>query len=489
MALGLMCKPILVTLPCALLLLDLWPLRRVRFPGGTPPETAVAAPFVPVSWRRALVEKIPLLALSAVMAFLTHYIHDALGMREDLYGLLWQHKLANAAVSYVRYLEHTVWPAQLAVLYLHPGAWPAWQAALCSAILLGISAVALGLARSRPFLLVGWLWFLGVLVPTIGLRQAGVQALADRFVYLPLIGLLVLIVWPAAEWLEGSGRRRGAAALAMAVVLAALTAVTWGQTATWRDSLTLWQRALAIDPRNQVAHANLGVEHLRRQDLAAARRHSAEAARLGPSFVEPRLNLALIAMREGHPEEARQFIEAAARLWPGAPAVVRATAEHWIREREFDLAILALGAYLKLAPEDLSARMQSAALLEGRGRPAEAVAEYREVLARQPDWAEAANNLAWLLATSPDAAVRSGPEAVRWAERACALTGGRTALFLGTLAAACAEAGRFDEAQRVAQQAIAQARAAGQANVVAANQRLLELYRAGQAHRGPVPQP
>lgn len=482
MALGLLCKPVLVTLPAALLLLDAWPLRRL--PWGRP--EAASARFPGVTWSRALVEKLPLLALSLVSALLTIASHNALGVRDEATGLTLGLKLANAVVSYSRYLDHVVYPAGLSVLYLHPGAWPAWKVAVSAVLVLGVfTGLACLRAGRQPFLLVGWLWFLGVLVPTIGLRQAGVQAMADRFMYLPLLGLLMAVVWAAADWAQ-AWRRPGRVALAVALpVLALLVAVTTRQVGTWRNSITLWQQALAVNPANYIAHNNLSIawQAAGRRDMS--RHHARESARFSPpaaGYAAPRLQLALLDVMEGKPAEARAELAAALKLQPAAGAWVILLADAETAQGRPAVATGLLEAHLQNAPADQAARARLAGLLSS-DRPLDAARHYEELLRAHPDAPLLLNDLAWLRATHPNAAARQGAEAVRLAERACQLTRRGEPFLLGTLAAAYAEAGRFEDAVRTAEEARGLAAARGDRPLAALNEKLLAYYRARQPYR------
>jgi tetratricopeptide (TPR) repeat protein len=486
MALGLMCKPVLVTLPCALLLLDFWPLRRWR-PKAWAEGGGGVPPFAPASLTQLCVEKLPLLALSAISAVLTLQVHDALGMREEIYGLTTGLKIQNALVSIVRYIDSAFWPAKLTVLYMHPGVWPSWKVALCAFVVFVITGLAIWRVRSQPYLLVGWLWFLGVMVPFLGLRQAGMQAMADRFAYLPIVGLFIMIVWTMAEWVAGRSMKSIVpAAAAVLIVLAALVVTTMNQTAYWRNSISLWERALAIDENNRVAHHNIAVEYTAANQLERARRHAIEAVRQRSEYIEPRIQLGLISLLERKPEEAEQHFELALRACSDAPAGFLKAAQQFALRGNLTMSIAMLSAYLKLFPAALEVRSALADMLSAAGRAAEAERLFRDLIALKPDQPALLNNLAWLLATAADPAVRNGAEAVRLAERACELSGRKEALLLGTLAAAYAEAGRFDEAARAAQQAIDVATAAGDQPRVEINRKLLELYRAGKPfHQAP----
>ena len=215
-ALGLMSKPALVTLPFVLLLLDYWPLRRFQLPRcevqSSTFEVRRSAPPAPLPALRPsgfgfrisfslplLMEKAPFFALAAATAVITIVGHQEI-RAEGSAGLPWRWRVANALVSYVRYLGKTFWPDRLAVFYPHPGVWPAWAVGASALLLLAVSGSVIWRARRAPYLVTGWFWFLGVLVPMIGLIQAGAQAMADRFAYVPLIGLFIMLVWAVADW-------------------------------------------------------------------------------------------------------------------------------------------------------------------------------------------------------------------------------------------------------------------------------------------------
>jgi len=444
-ALGLMCKPALVTLPFALLLLDYWPLGRMQNANVRSPASRLT---FHVS-RTLLLEKLPFLALAAVASFITISGHHEI-RAESTSGLPWQWRVANALVSYVRYLGKAFWPSHLAVFYPHPGVWPAWAVGGSMLFLLTVSAFVLWRARQAPYLVTGWLWFLGVLVPMIGIIQAGAQAMADRFAYVPLIGLFIMIVWGVTEWatrwfiatngsqgtssqavksaptsVGGHGFRNPArlqSEIALGVAgLFALGGCVWltcRQLSYWQNTTTLFEHALRVTSNNSCAHFSLGNE------LAD----------------------------EGKIPEAMK---------------------HWETALEIDPS----GA-------DIHGRIASA--LCRQGDYVGALARYRRALQIDPDSAEVLNNLAWLLATCPEASQRNGPEAVPLASQACNLTRFRRTIMLGTLAAAYAEAGQLSEAVTTAQKACALAAEEGDRRLLARNQQLLELYRAGQPYHEPA---
>lgn len=448
-ALGLMCKPALVTLPFVLLLLDYWPLRRLQLstlnprPFGNPQRVAL---------RRLVLEKVPLLTLAAAVSFITVAAHRGLESLNRL-GLPLDWRIANAVVSYVRYLGKAFWPAHLAVLYPHPGAWPEEMVAGGGMVLLALTGLVIWRARVAPYLVTGWLWFLGVLVPMIGIIQAGDQAMADRFAYVPLIGLFIMVAWGAADL----ARRRawGAAGLkwASALVLGACVLLTSRQLTHWQNGVTLFEHALAVTPDNATAHLVLGAGlHTQGQYERALAEYRAAAA-LDPSGPKVHYNMGLVLQVQKKWQEAAD---------------------------QYEMEI-------RRNPECYYAHFYLAEVLQHLGRTKEAVLHSREALRIDPASVEGLNNLAWVLSSSNDPEIRNGVEAVRLAERACQLTKYQAPILIGTLAAAYAEAGRFKEAIETAQQARALAQTAKQPEVADKNRQLLELYRSGQPYRQPPP--
>jgi tetratricopeptide (TPR) repeat protein len=491
-ALGLMAKPILVTLPCVLLLLDFWPLRRFGSGPAKPtacPETAAVLPgFIPVSFGRLLLEKLPFLGLSLLASLLTVLAHHNLGMTREHVALPLSLRLENAAVSYARYLGKFLWPDPLAVLYPHPGAWPLVAVTASVLLLLAISGLVIWQARRRPALAVGWCWFLGVMVPAIGLVQVGVQAMADRFMYLPIVGLLVMTVWGVAE-VGTRGRGRGYLPGALAVLaLAGCAARTLVQLPCWRNSEALFNHAVRVTKGNFLMHYNLGMMLFKRGDNAGARAHAQEALRIRPQFADAHFLMGLLAMRAGKADEAVACLKTAASLTrDGTWAAHQAQAVAFMYLGRIDDAIAACRGAVRAAPDNPEALFLLGRLLVQRGDTAEALRHWRGALRLKPDRLDLLNNLTWVLATSPDPEARNGAEAIRYGKRACELTQDRQAILVGTLAAAYAEAGRFTEAVATAEKARTLAQAAGDEKLAARNAELLELYRTGRAYHEEAP--
>ena len=389
--LGLCSKPMLVTLPFVLLLLDFWPLGRLlnesqrgRGPAAStpgqsrisrrsslpPPETSPshhlsAQHVLPGSsdlskGLRVVAEKVPLLALSAAASVATYFAQRnfgamAIANREPFpLGV----RTLNALAAYGGYLQKTLWPAKLGVLYQHPGAaLPLWQPLLSLAVIALITPLALRQRRARPSLAVGWLWFLGTLVPVIGLVQVGEQALADRYTYVPLVGLFLIVAWNETALVGAWRRRTGWLAAAAVLTLALLMVVSGLQLRHWRNNLSLYERAVAVSPESWMMQANLGAElqglgrldeailHYRalvglRPDipdahnnlafalLMAGRREEAvvefrETLRLNPSHLRAANNLGVALTKLGRPDEARDAFLHVLRLDPQNAAALR----------------------------------------------------------------------------------------------------------------------------------------------------------------------
>ncbi len=306
-ALSLLAKPMWVTAPFLLLLLDVWPLRRLE---GAPVTFRGAS--------RLIGEKLPLFALSGLSCAATLIAQKRGGALIPIEAVGFAPRLANALVSYARYLGKTVWPTSLAALYPYPrGGVSPWQAGGAAALLALLTLLALSRARERPWLAVGWLWFMGTLVPVIGLVQVGSQAMADRYTYLPLVGLFLALAWEAGELAaRPPGVFRTAVPLGVAAVLIALSAVTWRQLGYWADQETLFRHALAVTEPNGRAHLILSQALAERSAFGEALVHAEEAARLDPLNPRAFKNLGFILYRLGRVDQAIGEFQRAIALQP-----------------------------------------------------------------------------------------------------------------------------------------------------------------------------
>jgi protein O-mannosyl-transferase len=322
-ACSLMSKPMLVTLPFLLLLLDYWPLRRMQKEECRKKNAEAGASSLilhPSSF--ILLEKLPFLALSAassVVTFLAQKAGHALFSVEAIpMGL----RVSNALVSYVRYIGKMVWPGHLALLYPYPGSWPVARVLFAALGLAAASFLALRWMRIRPYFTVGWFWFLGALVPVIGLVQVGSQALADRYTYIPLVGLFVSVVWIVAELSNRWPHRSTIVPCFVILVLLVCATVSRLQVAYWQDSITVFERALAVTTDNPVAHQNLGAALSKQGRLEEAKRHLTAAIQLNPHVPETQYELGHVLLRENRTREAIEQYQLALSLRPNWPEVL-----------------------------------------------------------------------------------------------------------------------------------------------------------------------
>jgi protein O-mannosyl-transferase len=510
-ALGLMAKPVLVTLPFVLLLLDYWPLGRFRW---SPQRTGTGESAV-----RLIVEKIPLFVLTALSCVATAVAQRLAVITLDQVPISW--RIGNALVAYVAYLRDFVWPTGLAAFYPYPnGTLPMGQIAGALVILAAISvAVVLG-RRRYPYLLVGWLWYLGMLVPMIGLVQVSAQARADRYTYLPQIGLCIALTWGAVRILSTRPHRRWLGAVSAVLALSALLACAWRQTAYWQDSRTIWtrtidctsqnysahyslgvtlhvsgaidqamaeyQKALAIRPDHAEAHGHLGIalqQRGRREEAIAEYRKALE---IMPDYTDAHNNLGAALLETGKIDEAiphfRQALSGNPYLAQAHSSLGQALADRG----QIDEAVTHYQAALQIQPNAERAHYRLGLALRRQGRAAEAAVQFHQAIQLRPDRTDAINELAQLLASSPDASLRNGPVAVNLAHRAVQLSGGKEAALLGTLAAAFAETGRFADAVQTAQQALTLATNGGDAKLAELLGSQIKLYQAGSPYREPT---
>jgi protein O-mannosyl-transferase len=439
-ALGLMSKPMLVTVPFVLLLLDYWPFRRIADQRSHPGHQLSSL----------LVEKIPLIALSAVSSVVTFVAQrGAIGWTEQLPMLS---RVNNALVAYVTYMRQMFWPANLAVFYPHPeNRLSAWEISLALAVLIGITIAAVILRKKAPYFITGWFWYLGMLVPVIGLVQVGWQGHADRYTYLPQIGLYIAGTWAFADLTTSWRRRRVLLSAAALFVVAALSCSASIQTSYWRNSETLFTHALAVTKHNDVAENNLGIIFLQNGQLDDAISRLQAAIDLRPENGPAHNNLAKALLQKGR------------------------VAEAMVHYRKF----------LEIEPENVEARNILGTALIQQGRIREAIEQWQDAQAIEPENGNAASNLAWVFATCPDDSIRDGRRAVELAEKALRISGGKIPMIFRVLAAAYAEDGRFSQAIESAQRGADLATSQGNPGLAAELQSNIALYQAGTPLRDP----
>jgi len=383
LVLGLMAKPMVMTLPLVLLLLDYWPLRRL-------PADGTGLRFAPA----LVAEKLPLFLVAGLSPVVTFLTLARSGHLRDLRSLPVTTRVANALYSYLVYLGKALWPHPLAVAYPYPQAWPPLAGVLAAAaVLTALSTLALRQRLRRPWVLVGWLWFLVVLFPVIGLVQSGAAARADRYMYLPLAGLTLVVAWSAGDLASGRPRTRLPASVAAAGVLLALTVLTRRQVLVWTDTTTLFEHAVRSTSENSLAHNNLATALAQGGRLDAAEAHYREALRLEPRYAEARRGLATVLLRRGRANEvAALFAQALER----DPADVEAHLELGALcagSGRAEEAAAHYAAALAADPASATAHFRWGNLLARSGQWAAAEAHYAQAVRLRPADAEALNNL------------------------------------------------------------------------------------------------
>jgi protein O-mannosyl-transferase len=394
-ALGLMAKQMLVTLPLVLLLLDWWPLGRSRN------HAAAGSPGTRPFSRALLLEKVPLLALATLAGLITVKAQSASGALHSLELFPPAARAANAVLSAVRYLGKTFWPVDLAVFYPFAIRTPADPPIVAAAVLLSVAtAAALLLRRRHPWLLTGWLWYLVSLTPVIGLLQVGEQAMADRYTYLPLIGIFIAVAWALPGLVHPRGTARSALAIGSVVVLL-LAGLTRRQVAIWRDDETLFSHAIRATGENWKASYSLGLALDAAGDRAGAMQRFREAIRLRPDFPRARFSYALTLDEDGRPAEALEELRRAVRARPEDPVYRITLASLLAREGQEEEAIAQLRELIRLRPEVPEGYNNLAAILARRGRVDEAAALLRRALEIDPSYADARANLEALTGDRP----------------------------------------------------------------------------------------
>ena len=464
-ALGLMAKPMLVTLPFVMLLLDYWPLQRFKVQG-------------------LFLEKWPFFLLAVISCIVTYLVQSHGEAVLTIQQLPLNLRLENALISYVRYLLNMVWPSGLAVLYPLQTYLSGMQTmtAMAAAVLVILSWLTWQARRRSPCLLVGWLWFLGTLVPVIGLVQVGSAALADRYTYFPLIGIFVAIAFGVRDLMDRFRVPKIAVAGAAGAVLAACLTLTENQLRYWRDSESLFAHTLAVTTDNPLARINHGVALEHQGRLSEALAEYQEAARLLPDNVQAHNNIAILKDKLGDPPGALAEQLRAVQLNPLSPSLHNGLGIVLTELGRFDEAGAQFMEAERLDPAYPWAHFETGRLRLKQGRDAGATDELREALRLDPDNYQILAYTAQVLAADDHPQVRDGKTALVLATRANTLTGGGQPLVLDVLGMACAETGDFESAQQAAQSALDLAKA-GQMKKLEPLQERLERYKNHQPWR------
>jgi Flp pilus assembly protein TadD len=396
-----MAKPMLVTWPFLMLLLDYWPLCRFQAAG-------LGGKWATL--RRLILEKIPLFAIAAASCVVTLVAQARGGAVRTFIDAPLSLRLSNALVSYAKYIVLTFWPNDLAVYY--PFALtgiPAWQIIGAALLLIGITAFCLFQSKIRPFLIVGWFWFLGTLVPVIGLVQVGGQTMADRYFYIPSIGLFIAVAFGLADLARIRRVASSACATIAAGVLLVLAGLSNVQIHRWRDSVTLFQQTLAVTPPNLPIEYNLGqvIGEQGRYDEAAA--HFEKALEIKPDFFDALLNMGISRSRQGRTQEAIEYFQRAVRVQPNSAKARAELGVALAKENRNDAALQELLQASELAPTDADLHTNLGLVLARLNKVQEAIDELHQAVWFKPRSAEAHNNLGLvLLASGKSARKHSG---------------------------------------------------------------------------------
>jgi Flp pilus assembly protein TadD len=411
-ALGLLSKPILVTWPCVMLLLDYWPLGRMHNAECRMQKAAAAkslhAARSPLHAPRSsllalLVEKVPFFVLAAVMSLVTFVVQKHAGSLEVGQNFTLGARVGNALISYCRYLGKMFWPTNLSVCYPHPGHWPLGKVLLAGGLILAISVWFWIQRRRAPYLLMGWLWFCGTLAPVSQVLQTGAHAMADRYSYIPSLGVLILTVWGACELTRRWRLPVRALSVAAGGAILLCSTVTRHQIGYWRDSETLLRHALAVTENNGLAHRNLAGALYEKGQIEEAISHFREFVRLRPELANSHYNLGVALCRAGQFEEAIPQLQEAIRLEPDeADAHYNLGTACFQRGRTGE-AIWQFQETIRLEPGHAQAHNNLGTALGLKGQTDEAIRQFQEALRLKPDYTEARKNLEVLLANKAHA--------------------------------------------------------------------------------------
>jgi len=519
LALGLMAKPMLVTLPFVLLLLDYWPLSRLQFNQTKKEKASLKSKPIKTCYQsatawRLIIEKLPLFILAAVSSIITFIFQQSTGATGLMEKLPLYFRISNALLSYVRYIGKMIYPSRLAVFY-PLNKIPSWQPFVCFMILVAISTLVF-ISRKR-YLTVGWLWYLGTLVPAIGIVQVGAQAMADRYTYVPSIGLLIIIGWGLPSIIPQFKYKKIVLMAVSVVVLLALILCTRRQVSFWQNSYKLYSHALSVTNENPVAHSGLAKSLFEQNRLEEALFHYKEALKIKPDHAKTHGDTGIVLLKQGKLNEAVIHFRRALALGGDTLKWHSGLALALHKLGRVDEAIIHYQQALKLHNKDPLMHNNFAKALLQKGKPDDAIKHYEysiqlkpeqpnvmkilgdlhleaaryeqaidcwtKAVQLRPDFNDVLNNLAWILATAEDIRLKNPSDAVEYAKRACELTNYNQPELLDTLAVAYAAAGNFPEAVKTAEEAIVLAKAANKEALAKEIQQRLQLYKSGQPYR------
>jgi tetratricopeptide (TPR) repeat protein len=537
-----MTKPVVVTLPLVLLLLDYWPLRRFDNL-----RTRPGAKY------NLIIEKLPLLGLAGMLAVITARMQSGGGVIISMEQLSLGRRIANAFISFISYIGKFIWPERLGVPYpITINDLKSDVAIGCMALFALLLVLSVVFGKKKRYLATGWLWFAGTLVPMIGLVQSGGQAMADRYMYLSIIGLLFIITWGAKDIIDKHLWLRNAAFASAGVILLILGVLTHTQAGYWKNSLTLFGHTLKVTQSNPIAENAYGCALMREGRLKEAEQHLRTAIYIAPSFREPRNNLCIVLVMQNkfddaiisykelvnngartpeiyydlatllktqnRSDEATSYYKSALAIDPGFTNARKKLVGIFLETGRLNEAIEQLNQVPPNDPNYADARKRTGILLTSKGRIDEAIPYFNEALRTEsksgkvqiyenialaykqngkykeairfwnmalklePNNIPILNSAAWLLATTDDTSIEDANKAIEFSKRACELTGYKGPSILDTLATAYAASGKFDDAISTANKAFEAAKAAGYNNFADEIQERIKLYKTHQRY-------
>ena len=394
-ALGLMSKAMLVTLPFVLFLLDYWPLGRLKFGQIKDSDRSTKNNIAIKSEVLCLVrEKIPLFLLAVGASIVTVISQKSVNAIQSMESLSFSTRLTNAMVSYLEYLKKALWPKALAVFYPHPGnTLVVWKGMLCGIALVGITVIAIRLLRKAPYFAVGWFWYLGTLVPVIGIVQVGGQAMADRYAYVPLIGIFIIVAWGLPELMAKWSSRGKVLAILAAIWIPTLMLMTWVQVGHWKNNITIFKHAIRVTDDNAIAHNNLGMALFNKRKLEESISHFMTAIKINPYYANPHYNLGNALLGTRRTKEAIFHYKTAIKLNPYDIDAHYNLGNALLGTRRTKEAISHYKTAIKLNPYDVDAHYNLGFALAQKGNLREAVSHYRETVRLRPDHLLARKNL------------------------------------------------------------------------------------------------
>ena len=397
LSLSLMAKPMMVTLPFVLLLLDFWPLKRFQLQGDVYLNPEKSKKGTINRNYRIILEKIPFLFPVAISCIITFFAQKSQGAVKALWALPMKYRIENAIVSYVKYVLKAIWPHKLAVFYPHPGnTLPSWQIAGGAFLIVAACYGAIRMAKEYPYILVGLFWYLGTLVPVIGLVQVGNQGMADRYTYIPLIGIFIILSWGVPDLFNRSRIQKILLGISAGITLVALSWNTFSQLNFWKNDVTLFEHAISVTDNNYQAENNLGTAYSR-IDLDKAMFHYKAALKINPGYATTLYNLGTIFEKKGRKDDAIRYYLKALKEKPGYFDALNNIGVVFYHQGRYDKAVSYFKRALKTQPDKAGARMNLANILFLQSKPDDAVSQYQRILQTDSENADVHYNLACVL--------------------------------------------------------------------------------------------